>query len=350
MEENIQMRDEDGGKSFAELLEESGMDQEWLKPGQRVEAVIVKVTPEWVFIDVGGKHEGYLDRREFLDAEENVTVKEGGTIRAYFLSSRNNEKLFTTKVSSGEASRTFLADAAHSGIPVEGLVEKEIKGGFEVRVAGDVRAFCPFSQMDLRRVERPTDFVGQRLEFVITELSEDGRNVILSRRVILEEELAMGQRFHNAYEETKYQAELLVRRAQSELPATVLRPSIVVGDSRTGEIDRFDGPYALAILHKDHPDLIVCARKESPLIVGIGREENFIASDVTAILHHTRDVVYLDNLQGASIRRARPGGRAEESGRAHPGAWRGPRARQPSAPPGPRCSTRAPRPGKTPPR
>lgn len=66
--------------------------------------------------------------------------------------------------------------------------------------------------------------------------------------VILEDELTVGQRFHNAYEETKYQAELLVRRAQSELPATVLRPSVVVGDSRTGEIDRFDGPYALAIL------------------------------------------------------------------------------------------------------
>ncbi len=66
--------------------------------------------------------------------------------------------------------------------------------------------------------------------------------------VILEDELAMGQRFHNAYEETKHQAELLVRRAQSSLPATIFRPSIVVGDSRTGEIDRFEGPYALAIL------------------------------------------------------------------------------------------------------
>ena len=66
--------------------------------------------------------------------------------------------------------------------------------------------------------------------------------------VILEEELAMSQRFHNAYEETKHQAELLVRRAQSELPATVYRPSIVIGDSRTGEIDKFEGPYALAIL------------------------------------------------------------------------------------------------------
>src|SRR5512133_185158 len=66
--------------------------------------------------------------------------------------------------------------------------------------------------------------------------------------VILEDELAMGQRFHNAYEETKHQAELLVRRAQADLPATIYRPSIVVGDSRTGEIDRFEGPYALAIL------------------------------------------------------------------------------------------------------
>ncbi len=66
--------------------------------------------------------------------------------------------------------------------------------------------------------------------------------------VILEDELAMGQRFHNAYERTKFQAELLVRRAQADIPATVFRPSIVVGDSRTGEIDRFEGAYALAIL------------------------------------------------------------------------------------------------------
>lgn len=66
--------------------------------------------------------------------------------------------------------------------------------------------------------------------------------------VILEDELAMGQRFRNAYEETKFQAEALVRRAQEEIPATIYRPSIVVGDSRTGEIDRFEGPYALAIL------------------------------------------------------------------------------------------------------
>ncbi len=190
MEENIQVSEEDGGKSFAEMLGESAMDQGWLTPGQRVEAVIVKITPEWVFIDVGGKHEGYLDRREFLDAEGNVTVKEGETIRAYFLSSQRNEKLFTTKIGSGEAGRAFLADAADSGIPVEGLVEKEVKGGFEIRVAGDVRGFCPFSQMGLFRTEVAADWIGKRLSFRIIEYGERGRNVVVSHRAILEEERA----------------------------------------------------------------------------------------------------------------------------------------------------------------
>lgn len=65
--------------------------------------------------------------------------------------------------------------------------------------------------------------------------------------VIDEDELDRGQRFRNAYEETKYEAERLVRRAQERLPVTIYRPSVVIGDSQTGEIDRFDGPYYLAI-------------------------------------------------------------------------------------------------------
>lgn len=191
MEENNRTTEgEEGEKSFAELLDESGMEQGWLKPGQRVEAMIVKITPEWVFIDVGGKHEGYLDRREFLDKEGNLTVKEGETVKAYFLSSQHNEKLFTTKVSSGEASRTFLADAAHNGIPVEGVVEREVKGGFEVRVAGDARGFCPFSQMGLFRVATPADWIGKHLNFKIIEFGERGRNIVVSHRAILEEERA----------------------------------------------------------------------------------------------------------------------------------------------------------------
>jgi thioester reductase-like protein len=66
--------------------------------------------------------------------------------------------------------------------------------------------------------------------------------------VIAEDELSFGQSFRNLYEETRFEAEMLVRRAMGQLPCTVLRPSIVVGDSKTGEIDKFDGPYTIAIL------------------------------------------------------------------------------------------------------
>ena len=66
--------------------------------------------------------------------------------------------------------------------------------------------------------------------------------------VIAEDELSSGQSFRNFYEQSKFEAELLVRRAMGQLPCTVLRPAFIVGDSRTGEIDRFDGPYTVAAL------------------------------------------------------------------------------------------------------
>ncbi len=62
-----------------------------------------------------------------------------------------------------------------------------------------------------------------------------------------------------------------------------------------------EGSYALGVLCKDYPDRIICARKESPLVVGLGKGENFIASDVPALLEHTRDVYYLDEKEIAVL-------------------------------------------------
>jgi small subunit ribosomal protein S1 len=175
-------------QSFAELFEKSQQKPSWLKPGEKVEARIVKISPDWIFLDLGGKNEGYLDRKELLNEEGELTVSEGDTIRAYFLSSRQDEKLFTTKIGPGDAGRIYLEDAWRNGIPVEGVVDKEVKGGFEIRISGTIRGFCPFSQMGLARITNPGDFVGKRLQFIITEYGEKGRNVILSNRVILERE------------------------------------------------------------------------------------------------------------------------------------------------------------------
>ncbi len=79
-----------------------------------------------------------------------------------------------------------LKSAWDAGEAIAGLVEKEIKGGYEVTVAGE-RAFCPFSQIDKFRKE-PAEYLGRKFDFIITEYSKDDRglNVIVSRRALIE--------------------------------------------------------------------------------------------------------------------------------------------------------------------
>lgn len=175
-------------ENFAELFEKSFKKQGRLEPGQMIEAMIVKITADWIFLDLGGKGEGYLDKKEMLDEAGNLTVKEGDTVRAYFVSSDNNEMHFTTKIGSGPGKQSQIEDAWRNQIPVEGAIAKEIKGGFEVRIGGSVRAFCPFSLMGIRRDEQQAGYIGKSLTFMIAEYGEDGRNIVLSRRSILEDE------------------------------------------------------------------------------------------------------------------------------------------------------------------
>lgn len=188
-EENERVEEiEEEEESFADLLEGSFSKPVRFSPGQKAKVRIVKISADFIFLDLGGKSEGYLDRKELLDEEGNLSVKEGDVIEAYFLSTDNNDLRFTTKISGGEAGQRYLEEAWHSGIPVEGLVEKEIKGGFEVKIAGGLRGFCPYSQMGLQRVGNANDLLGQHLPFRITQYGEKGRNIVLSNRSVLEEE------------------------------------------------------------------------------------------------------------------------------------------------------------------
>jgi small subunit ribosomal protein S1 len=176
----------DPERSFADMLEQSLTASDNLEPGQQVDATIVRISREWVFLDLGGKSEGVIARSELLDETGKPSAGEGDRIRAYFLSARGSELLFTTRLG-GQAAQAHLEEAFHSGIPVTGQIEKEVKGGFEVMIAG-TRAFCPYSQMELRRIADAGQYVGQALEFKIIEFREGGRNIILSRRALLEEE------------------------------------------------------------------------------------------------------------------------------------------------------------------
>ncbi len=174
--------------SFAEMLEQSMVGKTQLEPGQKIDATVLQVGEEWVFLDVGQKGEGVLDIRELLDNEGELSVAVGDTVSAYFMSRKGGELRFTTRLGGGSSGTAQLEEAWRSEIPVEGRIEKEIKGGYEIKLPGNVRAFCPFSQLGLQRQNNTEEVIGTTRDFRITQFEEQGRNIVVSRRVILDEE------------------------------------------------------------------------------------------------------------------------------------------------------------------
>lgn len=174
-------------EDFAALFEGSYTAMESMEPGQAIETDIVSISGDSIFLQLSGKSEGVLEKEELTDKDGTLSVKEGDRIKVYFLQAKNGEMQFTTKISGNKAGQAILENAFNSGIPVEGVVDKEIKGGFSVKI-GESRAFCPYSQMGQKRVENASEYVGKHMTFKIMEHSENGRNILVSNRAILEEE------------------------------------------------------------------------------------------------------------------------------------------------------------------
>jgi len=171
-------------EDFAAMFEAS-LQARRFERGQTIEGTIVAIGPEVAFIDVGGKGEATIDVAELKDDEGDIEVAVGDRIQAVVISTAGGLTL-SRKLARGAASQRQLEDAFHSGLPVEGKVEKVVKGGYEVRVAGQ-RAFCPFSQIDTARTD-PSQHEGKVYTFRITEYKEGGRNLVVSRRTLLEDE------------------------------------------------------------------------------------------------------------------------------------------------------------------
>lgn len=156
-----------------------------LVPGEEIESTVVAVNGDVIFIDMSAKSEGVISSSEFTDENGNLSIKVGDKVCAYFLGEKNGEMHFTTKIAGDSADDSMIENAFKNGIPVEGHVEKEIKGGFEVSIGGK-RGFCPYSQMGFRQKEEPAYYVGRTLSFIITEYKNDGKNLLVSNRKILE--------------------------------------------------------------------------------------------------------------------------------------------------------------------
>ncbi len=156
------------------------------KPGERVEARVLSIGPAHIILDVQAKNEGMVPVADFSDAEGKVTVAVGDVVPVVFSNALGGTFTFTGRLSGGVAVDQTISQAHASGLPVEGKVQAEVNGGYEVMI-GQRRAFCPFSQISLFRQEGAV-YVGQTFNFVVQEYDEEGRNIVVSRRAILEQE------------------------------------------------------------------------------------------------------------------------------------------------------------------
>lgn len=177
----------DGSRSdFAELFE-SRMKE--LQEGDIIKGKIVQITQDSVMIDIGYKSEGQVPLREFLDKDGVPAVKVGDEVTV--LIDRREDEYGNISLSKAKADQLKVWDriveSCDSGLPLEGTITQRIKGGFYVDVSG-ITAFLPGSQVDLKPVRNPDKLIGQKFEFRVLKHNRRKNNVIVSRRVILEEE------------------------------------------------------------------------------------------------------------------------------------------------------------------
>jgi small subunit ribosomal protein S1 len=171
-------------EDFAAMFEAS-LKAKRVEQGQTIEGTIVAIGQDVAFVDVGGKGEATIEVAELKDADGDIEVAVGDRIQAVVTSTQGGLTL-SRRLARGAATARQLEDAFHSGLPVEGRIENVVKGGYEVRIAG-LRAFCPFSQIDTMRTD-PAAHEGKVYTFRITEYAEGGRNLVVSRRALLEDE------------------------------------------------------------------------------------------------------------------------------------------------------------------
>jgi len=180
--------EEDSGE-FARLLAESEVEggSREVEVGDKVSGVVVKIEAENTFIDFGGRSEGVIRTSELQDEAGELQFVVGDPLEA-FVAAAQEEVILTRRLTQEDRQADMLYQAYKAGIPVEGRVDAVNKWGLGVTIQAGVRAFCPISQVDTRFVENAEEYRGKTMIFKIIEFRNQGRNIVVSRRALLEEE------------------------------------------------------------------------------------------------------------------------------------------------------------------
>ena len=187
MEVEMNETQDSKGNIQTQLQEEYLKSLESLEEGQLVDGTVIQVTPDQVFVDVGYKSEGKIPTSEFTELP-NV----GDVVSVVLITKENRHGEVIVSKQKADLKQLWktLRQAAQEKIPVDGKICKVIKGGFEVDLGSDIKAFLPVSQSDSQKVEKSEKLIGLKSKFYIERLYTDNKaNIVVNRRKYLEESI-----------------------------------------------------------------------------------------------------------------------------------------------------------------
>jgi small subunit ribosomal protein S1 len=192
LEKNVSLEEAGDMGQFEDLFEQS---LRTFQEGEILKGTVVRVDKESVMIDVGYKSEGLIPIREFRDEEGEITISAGDTVEVLLERWDPGEGMLRLSHSKALRRQVWeeITKAFEAETPVKATVSSRVKGGLSVRI-GDckcgVTAFLPFSQIDIRPVRDPEALANQTIECAILKCNRRRENVVVSRRFLLEKEMA----------------------------------------------------------------------------------------------------------------------------------------------------------------
>lgn len=175
-------------EDFSKLLmeQEQSVGEKTFEKGQIVEGAIVEINQDCAYVNIGAKAEASIPVSELMNPEDGkVANVVGDVIKAKIVGFDGSCALLSR--SNKVAGSIALEEAWQAGTAVKARVKAVNKGGFELDVYGH-RAFCPLSQIQKGKVENPEEFVGQSFDFKISKYAKKGRDIVLSRTALMDEE------------------------------------------------------------------------------------------------------------------------------------------------------------------
>ncbi len=183
-ERELPRRDEP--EDFQTLYEES---LKTLEEGQILRGIVIDITPDHVTVDVGYKSEGQIPMQEFLKRDRKLDVKIGDRIDVLLEKKESEEGLLTLSKEKADKITIWrdISRSCREGEVLEGEIVGKVKGGLSVDI-GRILAFLPGSQIDLKPIRNLDALIGQRMKFKVIKFNRKRNNIVLSRRVLLDEE------------------------------------------------------------------------------------------------------------------------------------------------------------------